>query len=83
MTEMDYLLGVDDVGRVGALRFRNALENSMRTPGDGERRIPPLLELTEIVGAAQRGGARTETAKDLDYLRGRATSLGGMRPKCT
>src|SRR5216683_373121 len=24
LTEMDYLLGVDDVGRVGALRFRHA-----------------------------------------------------------
>jgi len=27
--------------------------------------------------AVERG---TETAKDLDYLRGRATSLGGVRP---
>jgi serine/threonine-protein kinase HipA len=80
---MDYLLGVDDVGRVGALRFRKASGEFMRTPKDGERGIPPLLELTEIVGAAHAVERGTETEKDLDYLRGRATSLGGMRPKCT
>src|SRR5260370_10863410 len=83
LTEMDYLLGVDDVGRVGALRFRNATGEFMRTPVDGERRTPPLPELTEIIGAAHAVERGTETAKDLDYLRGRATSLGGMRPKCT
>jgi serine/threonine-protein kinase HipA len=82
-TEMDYLLGVDDVSRVGALRFRNAIGEFMRTPENGELGIPPLLELTEIIGAAHAVERGTETAKDLDYLRGRATSLGGMRPKCT
>ena len=25
----------------------------------------------------------TETAEDLRYVRGRGTSLGGLRPKCT
>src|SRR5260370_21293406 len=83
VTEMDYLFGVDDVGRVGALRFRNATGEFMRTPGAGERGIPPLLELTAIVSAAHAVERGTETAKDLDYLRGRATSLGGMRPRCT
>src|SRR5260370_32508823 len=48
LTEMDYLLGVDDVGRVGALRFRNTTGEFMRTPGACERGIPPLLELSEI-----------------------------------
>jgi serine/threonine-protein kinase HipA len=83
LTEMDFLLGVDDISRVGALRLRNATGEFMRTPEDGERGIPPLLELTEIIGAAHAVERGTETAKDLDYLRGRATSLGGMRPKCT
>jgi serine/threonine-protein kinase HipA len=83
LTEMDYLRGVDDVSRVGALRFRSATGEFMRTPGEGERGIPPLLELTEIIGAAHAVERGTETARDLDYLRGRATSLGGMRPKCT
>jgi serine/threonine-protein kinase HipA len=83
LTEMDYLLGVDDVGRIGALRFRSAIGEFMRTPGDGEREIPPLLELTEILSAAHAVERGTETTKDLDFLRGCATSLGGMRPKCT
>jgi serine/threonine-protein kinase HipA len=83
LTEMDYLLGVDDVSRVGALRFRNSTGEFVRTPHGGERGIPPLLELTEIIGAAHAVERGMETAKDLDYLRGRATSLGGMRPKCT
>jgi serine/threonine-protein kinase HipA len=59
---MDYLLGVDDVGRVGALRFRNATGEFMRTPENGERGIPPLLELGEIVGAAHAVERGTETA---------------------
>jgi hypothetical protein len=36
LTEMDYLLGVDDIGRVGALRFRNAAGEFMRTPQRNE-----------------------------------------------
>lgn len=83
LTEMDYLLGVDDVGRMGALRLRNASGEFMRTPQRGERGIPPLLELTQVIGAAHAVERGTETERDLDYLRGRATSLGGMRPKCT
>jgi serine/threonine-protein kinase HipA len=83
LTEMDYLLGVDDIGRMGALRFRNAAGEFIRTPQEGERGIPALLELTEIIDAAHAVERGTETEKDLAYLRGRATSLGGMRPKCT
>jgi len=55
----------------------------MRTPGDVNAEYRPCWKLTEIVGAAHAVERGTETAKDLDYLRGRATSLGGMRPKCT
>ena len=83
LMEIDYLLGVDDVSRVGALRFRNADGKFMRTPEGGERGVPPLLELAQIIGAAHAVERGMETEKDLAYLRGRATSLGGMRPKCT
>jgi len=83
LTEMDYLLGVDDVSRIGALRFRNAAGEFLRTPQGGERGIPALLELTQIIGAAHAVERGTETEKDLACLRGRATSLGGMRPKCS
>jgi serine/threonine-protein kinase HipA len=83
LTELDYLLGVDDVSRIGALRFRNTAGEFLRTPHEGERGIPPLLELTQIIGAAHAVERGTETEQDLAYLRGRATSLGGMRPKCS
>lgn len=58
---MDYLLGADDIGRLGALRFRNAAGEFMHTPQEGERGIPPLLELTEIIGAAHAVERGTET----------------------
>ena len=33
--------------------------------------------------AARHVETGTESAADLDYLQGKATSLGGLRPKCT
>jgi serine/threonine-protein kinase HipA len=36
-----------------------------------------------LLGASQAIERGTETEADLRYLRGRGTSLGGMRPKCT
>ena len=36
-----------------------------------------------MVNASRAVETETETAADLAYLRGRGTSLGGLRPKCT
>lgn len=81
LTRFDYLTAVDDESRVGALRLRNS---------DGEflcssrtHRTPPLVELGRIYDAARRVEQGSETAADLRYLQGKATSLGGLRPKCT
>lgn len=82
-TEMDYLLGVDDISRIGALRLRDAGGRFVRAIEDGERGTPPLLELGDILNASHAVERGTETERDLRYLRGRGTSLGGMRPKCT
>src|SRR5271163_3479776 len=81
LTEMDYLLGVDDIGRMGALRFRDAAGEFMRTPREGERGIPPLLELTEIIGAAHAVERGTETDRDLAYLRGARDVVGQYAPE--
>ncbi|MEG8055176.1 hypothetical protein QP185_21435 [Sphingomonas aerolata] len=35
------------------------------------------------MAASRAVETNTETAADLAYLRGRGTSLGGLRPKCT
>jgi serine/threonine-protein kinase HipA len=80
---LDYLLAVDDRSRVGALRFRDEQGSFQRTAPDGARTAPPLIELAHLLSATRAVEMSAETAADLEYLRGRGTSLGGMRPKCT
>jgi serine/threonine-protein kinase HipA len=81
--ELDFLLAVDDESRVGALRFRDEQGIFQGAFSDGGRRTPPLLELRQLIASSQAVETSTETARDLAYLRGRATSLGGLRPKCS
>ena len=83
LNSLDYLLAVDDVSRVGALRFMDEAGRFQRTVDDGQRTTPPLIELGQLLAASQAVETNTETAADLAYLRGRGTSLGGLRPKCT
>ena len=83
LTEMDYLLGVDDVRRVGALRLMDEAGNGLRTIDDGGSLTPALVDLGQLIGATRAVEMNRETEADLRYLRGRGTSLGGMRPKCT
>jgi len=83
LNALDYLLAVDDISRVGALRFRDEDNVFQRTQGEGRRKAPPLIELGHLLSASRALEANRETASDLAYLRGRGTSLGGMRPKCT
>jgi serine/threonine-protein kinase HipA len=83
LTEMDYLLGVDDMSRIGALRLADEAGNFLRVIDGSGRGTPPLLELAQLIGATRAVEMNRETAADLKYLRGRGTSLGGMRPKCT
>ncbi|MEO8409652.1 MAG: type II toxin-antitoxin system HipA family toxin, partial [Propionivibrio sp.] len=83
LTEMDYLLSVDDTSRIGALRLVDEAGNFVRSIEDGGHGTPPLLELAHLIGATRAVEMNQETAADLKYLRGRGTSLGGMRPKCT
>lgn len=82
-TALDFLLAVDDHARVGALRFRDEDGVCQRAVEPGRRTAPPLLELPELVRASHAVERQTETLSDLEYLRGRGTSLGGMRPKCS
>ena len=42
-----------------------------------------MVELGKLLGATRAVESESESAGDLAYLPGRATSLGGMRPKCT
>lgn len=83
LTEIDYLFAVDDFSRVGALRLRDPDGHYHRTAPDGWRSTPPLIELERTFEATRALERGQESAADLRYLRGRGTSLGGMRPKCT
>jgi serine/threonine-protein kinase HipA len=80
---MDFLLAVDDGSRVGALRFQDEDGVFCRATEPGRRTAPPLIELNRLLSATRAVETESETAADLAYLRGRGTSLGGMRPKCT
>ncbi len=83
LSELDYLLAVDDFSRVGALRLRATDGKWQRTVHEGARTTPPLIELEHIYQASRAVERGQETAEDLRYLQGKGTSLGGMRPKCT
>jgi serine/threonine-protein kinase HipA len=83
LTELDYLLAVDDFSRVGAIRLRDAEGGWLRTVAKGQRSTPPFIELEHIYHASRAVERGQESAEDLRYLQGKGTSLGGMRPKCT
>lgn len=83
LTELDYLLAVDDFSRVGALRLRDPDGHWQRTVAAGRRSTPPLIELERVFKASRAVERGEETTEDLRYLQGKGTSLGGMRPKCT
>lgn len=80
---LDFLLEVDDPSRVGALRFRDEAGVFRRGIEEGQRTTPPLIELEHLIAATRAVEMHSETAADLAYLRGRGTSVGGLRPKCT
>ena len=81
LTELDYLLSVDDLARQGSLRYFD--EDGMPLA----RTYPPLPrlnELRELRGLASAAGkGREMTASDWDRLLGSAGSLGGARPKAS
>jgi serine/threonine-protein kinase HipA len=76
-------LAVDDANRAGALRFQDENGVFQRASEPGRRTAPPLVELGALLSATRAVETNTESAADLAYLRGRGTSLGGLRPKCS
>lgn len=81
LSRFDILAAVDDFSRVGALRLRDANGQFLRS--ETAFRTPQLIELDKIYAAARAVEQGTESEADLRYLQGKATSLGGLRPKCT
>lgn len=81
LTAFDLLAAVDDFSRVGALRLIEADGQFLRS--SPQERTPQLVDLGQIARAARHVEQGVESAEDLEYLQGKATSLGGLRPKCT
>ena len=82
LSEADFLLGVDDETRQGALRFRETPEGPFLAP-PSPTRVPPLVELPRLLGAADRVAAESEDDDDLRLLLMPGASLGGARPKAS
>lgn len=82
LTEMDYLLGVNDESRQGALRFSFEDNGPYLTPRE-KKSIPPLIDLPKLLSATERYLDDEETHEDLKLLLAPGSSLGGARPKAS
>lgn len=79
--EADYLLGVSDVSRLGALRFRRSGEEAFAAPTD--QGVPGLIELGRLLSVTERILRDEETDEDLQMIFAPGSSLGGARPKAS
>jgi serine/threonine-protein kinase HipA len=77
--DIDYVLALDDMSRVGALRFREDVTSPFLAPTSGK--LPPLVRLNALLRATDAIHSETETAQDLRFLLGAGSPLGGARPK--
>jgi serine/threonine-protein kinase HipA len=81
--EIDYLLGVNDEVRQGALRFSVPPLDSLFLSPKEKISIPPLVELPKLLSATERFIDDHESADDLRLLLAPGSSLGGARPKAS
>jgi serine/threonine-protein kinase HipA len=82
LMEANYLLGVNDFSRQGALRFSETEGGPFLAPAD-EKSVPPLVDLPRLLSATERFLADDENAEDLRLLLAPGSSLGGARPKAS
>ena len=80
LVEADYLLGVNDEARQGALRFSLAEAGPYLTRA-AQSNIPPLVNLAAILAATEKYLADREDVDDLKTILMPGSSLGGARPK--
>jgi serine/threonine-protein kinase HipA len=80
--EVDFLLGVGDVARQGALRFKETPDGPFLASGDGAN-VPPLIRLGELLNAAMRVAANGEDDGGLRLILAPGSSLGGARAKAS
>lgn len=86
LRELDFLLGVHDEQRMGALRFRDPEQGGRWLNDDPAMATPPWTSLRELEQASWKlqrddAGNDAETLKWLNLLLAPGSSLGGARPK--
>lgn len=82
LRESDYLLGVFDFTRIGALRFR--FEGSeLFVNADGENPAPPWTTLRTLEDSSRRFEEDCSDEAAISILLRPGTSLGGARPKAS
>jgi serine/threonine-protein kinase HipA len=82
LREIDYVLGVSDLTRQGALRFALSEGNDFLATPD-QAAVPPLVELPRLMAAAQGFLDNPDGPDDLRILLAPGSSLGGARPKAS
>ena len=81
LSEMDFLLAVDDRTRQGGLRYLDREGTPLAVSGSSTIGLETLMELERLVNIVETGGELG--AIDRDRLLGNASSLGGARPKAS
>lgn len=81
LLEIDFLLGLADHTRQGALRFKADEEGPFLAEGGAP--VPPFMELGRLLEAARHVSEDAETVEDLRLLLAPGSSLLGSRPKAS
>jgi len=82
LCELDFLLGVNDETRQGALRFKIKGDNEYLSQNE-KNSIPPLISLPRLLNATENLLDLKESEDDLKILLNGGPSLGGARPKAS
>ncbi len=82
LSPLTYFAFVSDEFRFGALRFRDD-KGSVLSAARGPSAIPSSFTLSTLLEATRALEADDETAEQISILLGKATSLVGLRPKCS
>jgi len=83
LLEVDYLLGVSDEVRQGALRFSIRPDETIFLAPKDKTAIPPLVKLPGLLSASEHFIEDNESEEDLKLLLAPGSSLGGSRPKAS
>lgn len=83
LSEIDYLLGVNDEARQGALRFSTEPNETIFLSPKSTLSIPPIVDLPKLLSATERLMADDDCADDIRLLLAPGSSLGGARPKAS